>query len=126
MRLETQEVKFLGYIIGRKGIKMSPEKIKVVLERRALASLMEIQSFLGFTNFYRRYIQDYYIVARPLTEITKGDGKSRRWTNEAEAAIKELKERFTTAPILDHFDPKHPAIIETDVSNFIIGAVLSQ
>jgi len=61
-----------------------------------------------------------------LTELTKGDSKSWAWTEEADAAFKDLKERFTTAPILAHFDPLRPVIIETNASDFAIGAVLSQ
>jgi len=87
--------------------------------------LTEVQSFLGFANFYRRFIQDYSRVARLLTELTKKTDKWA-WNNEADAAFTELKQRFTTAPILAHFDAQKPVIIETDASDFAIGAVLSQ
>jgi len=56
----------------------------------------------------------------------KEKGKDWAWTHEAEAAFKKLKERFTTAPILAHFDPTRPVIVETDASDFALGAVLSQ
>jgi len=65
-------------------------------------------------------------VARPLTELTKGEGKNWAWNQQAEVAFEELKRRFTTAPILAHFDTQRPVIIETDASDFAIGAVLSQ
>jgi len=61
-----------------------------------------------------------------LTELTKGDGKSWKWTKEVEGAFKELKSRFTTSLKLAHFNPQEPVIIETDVSDFTLGAVLSQ
>jgi len=113
-----QDVEFLGYIIGRDGIKMSTEKVEAVLQWERLGNITEVRSFLGFTNFYRRFIQDYSKVARPLTELTKKEaGKSWEWNLEAEAAFKELKKRFTTAPFLAHFDPTKPVIIETDVSD---------
>jgi hypothetical protein len=120
------EVEFLGYIIGRDGIKMSQEKVEAVLSWKSPSSLTELQSFLGFANFYRRFIKDYSGVARPLTELTKGDKKDWRWTAEGEKSFTELKTRFTTAPILKHFDPQRPVIIETDASDFALGAVLSQ
>jgi len=124
---KTQEVEFLGYIIGREGIKMSQEKVEAVLEWKTPRNLTEVQSFLGFANFYRRFIQDYSRVARPLTELTKKEqGKEWSWSLEAEAAFQELKRRFTTAPILAHFDAAKPVIIETDTSDYAIGAVLSQ
>jgi hypothetical protein len=59
----TQEVEFLGYLIGRNGIKMSPDKVEAVLEWKSPSSLVETQSFLGFANFYRQFIQDYSQVA---------------------------------------------------------------
>jgi len=64
-------------------------------------------------------------VARPLTELTK---KTEKWSLNPEAgkAFNELKKRFTTAPILAHFDAQRPAIIETEASDFALGAVLSQ
>jgi len=82
---------------------------------------------LGFANFYRRFIQGYCQIARPLTELTKKKGEGHwTWNPEAEEAFEKLKKPFTTAPILRHFDPTRPVIIETDASDFAIGAVLSQ
>ena len=122
---KTQEVEFLGYVISTEGIKMSTDKVDAVLGWKTPASLTEVQSFLGFANFYRRFIQDYSRVARPLTELTKKTEKWS-WNPEADKAFKELKNRFTTAPILAHFEAKRPVIIETDASDFAIGAILSQ
>jgi len=121
---KTQEVEFLGYIIGREGMKMAEGKVEVVLGWKTPESLTEVQSFLGFANFYRRFIQDYSRVARPRTQLTKGDEKEWKWNPQAEKAFQELKRRFTTAPILAHFDATKPVIIETDASDFAIGAVL--
>jgi hypothetical protein len=120
------EVEFLGYVIGRDGIKMSEEKVKGVLEWSSPASLQETQAFLGFANFYRRFIKDYSRVARPITELTKETAKDWKWTPEAEQAFIELKNRFTSAPVLAHFDPERPVIVETDASDFALGSILSQ
>jgi hypothetical protein len=122
----TQEVEFLGYIINKDGIKMSQEKVEALLSWKYPSTLTEVQSFLGFANFYRRFIQDYSRVARPLTELTKGDKKDFIWTSDGARAFDELKQRFTTAPILAHFNPQKPVIIESDASDFALGAVLSQ
>jgi len=73
-----QEVEFLGYIIGKDGIKMSTEKIEAVLAWKSPASLVEFQQFLGFANFYRRFIKNYSKIARPLTELTKKNAEI--WT----------------------------------------------
>jgi len=120
-------VEFLEYVIGKDGIKMSEEKVETVLNWKTPNSPMEVQSFLGFANFYRHFIREYSRVARPLTELTKRSEKGGwAWNEEAEKAFQDLKKRFTTAPILAHFDPGKPVIIETDASDFAIGAVLSQ
>jgi len=124
---KAKEVEFLGYIIGRNGIKMSEEKVEAVLGWKTPNSLTEVQSFLGFANFYQRFIKDYSRVAKPLTELTKKEkGKEWAWNQEVEAAFKDLKHRFTTAPILAHFDPAKPVIVKTDVLDFALGAILSQ
>jgi len=102
---KTHEVEFLGYIIGQAGIKILQEKVEAVLSCQRSNSLMEVQSFLRFANFYRRFIQDYSRVARPIMELTKKEaGKEWAWNPEAETAFKELKQHFTTAPVLAHFD----------------------
>jgi len=104
---------------------MSKDKVQAVLDWKVPKSLTEVQSFLGFANFYRRFIHDYSKVAQPLTELTKKTEKWE-WNYKAERAFEELKQRFTSAPILSHFDAQKPVIIETDASDFAIGAVLSQ
>jgi len=105
---------------------MARGKVEAVLDWKTLALLTEVQSFLGFANFYRRFIKDYSRVARPLTELTKGGKKEWEWNQQSEEAFQELKQWFTTAPILAHFDATKPVVIETDTSDFAIGAVLSQ
>jgi len=105
---------------------MSPGKIEAVLAWETPCLVTEVQSFLGFANFYRRFIKDYSRVAKPMTELTKKTEKKWEWTEEAERAFRELKESFTSAPILAHFDAQQPVIIETDALDFAIGAVLSQ
>jgi len=123
---KTREVKFLGYVIGQDGIKMAKGNVEAVLEWKTPASLTEVQSILGFANFYRRFIKEYSRVARPLMELTKGGKKEWEWNPQAEEAFRELNQRFTMAPILAHFDATKPVIIETDASDFAIRAVLSQ
>jgi len=121
---KTKEVEFLGYVIGRNGISMAPDKADVVLSWERPKTVTEVQSFLSFANFYRRFIEDYSRVARPLTELTKKSGKWV-WNLEVEKEFEDLKKRFTTAPILAYFDPRRVMIIEMDASDVAIGALLS-
>jgi len=84
-----------------------------------------VQSFMGFANFFRRFIKRFSKIAKPLTDLTK-KGIKGNWTNACQAAFDELKRAFTTGPILTHFDETRPTKLETDASDFAPGAVLSQ
>jgi hypothetical protein len=121
-----KEVEFLGYIITPDGMRMLKDKTEAIQDWQTPQSVRDVQSFLGFANFYRRFIFGFSKICRPLTESTKGDTKDWRWTPEMEKAFVNLKECFTTAPILTHFNPKCQCIVETDASDFALGAVLSQ
>jgi len=124
---KAPEVEFLGYIIGRDGIKLGKGKVDAMLSWKTPSSLTEVQAFLGFTNFYRRFIQDYFRVVRPLTELTKKElRRGWVWNREADTAFQELKRRFTMAPVLAYFDLAKPVSSETDASDFAIAAILSQ
>jgi len=105
---------------------MSPEKFTAVLCWKRPGSLADIQSFLRFANFYRWFIPNYSGVVHSLTERNKGDGKNWAWNPQAKVVFEELKCRITTAPVLAHLNSQRPVIIETDASDFAIGAVLSQ
>ena len=104
---------------------MDQEKIRTVVEWEAPDSVKGVQSFLGFANFYRRFIVGYSKLTRPLTDHTKKSEKLF-WSDECGRAFEDLKQRFTSAPILRHYDPEQPCIIQCDASDFAIGAVLSQ
>ncbi|KAK3538390.1 hypothetical protein QTP86_001575 [Hemibagrus guttatus] len=88
--------------------------------------LKELQRFLGFANFYRRFIQNYSSVAGPLTSLLQGKPRRLAWTDQAQAAFLHIKANFTTAPILCHPDPDLPFVVEVDASSSGIGAMLSQ
>ena len=81
-------------------------------------------AFLGFTNFYRKFIQDYSKLILPLTQLTK-KGQPFVWSKEADMAFEGLKKAFTSAPVLAHVDPQKPFIIEADASDFALGSILS-
>ena len=102
-----QEVKYLGFIITTKGIRMDLEKVSWVLGWETTKNVTYVQCFLGFTNFYRWFIKDYSKVVMPLTRLTKKEeGKYAPfvWGSEQQAAFDLLKKAFTSAPILRHFD----------------------
>ncbi len=90
-------VPFLGYIISEQGIQMDEGKVKAVHER-PIPTFKELQWFLGFTNFYRRFLKDFSSIVHCLTSLLKGKPKSLSWTPAATQAFEKLKETFTTAP----------------------------
>jgi hypothetical protein len=121
----VSKVEFLGYVISAEGVSMAQDKVEDILNWETPKTVKDIQSFMGFANFYRRFIRNFSMLTKYLTDLTK-KGKRWEWTQRANNCFEELKLRFTSAPILRHFDPSLPAIVETDASDFAIGAVLSQ
>ncbi|KAK3574553.1 hypothetical protein QTP86_009553 [Hemibagrus guttatus] len=119
-------VTFLGYVISHQGVEMDVVKVRAVTEWPAPTTVRELQRFLGFPNFYRRFIRNYSSVAGPLTSLLRGKPKKLTWTDQAQVALQQLKGCFTTAPILRHPDPDMPLMVEVHTSCSGLGAVLSQ
>uniref|UniRef100_A0AAY4CER3 Gypsy retrotransposon integrase-like protein 1 n=3 Tax=Denticeps clupeoides TaxID=299321 RepID=A0AAY4CER3_9TELE len=117
---------FLGFTISSQGVAMEPKKLEAVASWPLPTTLKQLQRFLGFANFYRRFIRGYSTVAAPLTALTKPSPGPFRLTPEAIQAFKSLCHHFTTAPILQHPDPTLPFVVEVDASEVGAGAVLSQ
>lgn len=121
----ASSVTFLGHIIKSGQVEADPEKIKAVAEWLVPTSVKQLQRFLGFANFYRRFIKNYSSVVAPLTRLTSSRVPFS-WSPHADAAFRLLKERFTSAPILTEPDPSWQFILEVDASAVGVGAVLSQ
>ena len=124
-QFHVPETEFLGFIVNGKGIHVSKETTKSVREWAVSKNLRGVRNFIGFANFYRRFIKNFSSIARPLTDLTKKDW-GWRWGPEEQNAFDELNKAITTPPILKHFDPTNEIIIETDASNFAIGCILFQ
>ncbi len=105
---------------------MDEGKVKAVVEWPRPTTLKELQRFLGFANFYRRFIRGFSMVAEPLTALVRKGTSCLPWNEEATKAFSRLKQAFTSAPILHHPDPELPFVVEVDASSTGLGAVLSQ
>ena len=117
------------------GLKIDPKKVNIIIEWKTPCYIKDVQSFLGFANFYRRFIKGYSKIAAPLVNLTKTQPpKGSTKTNMAfplvpggleEEAFVTLKNTFIEAPILAHFDPDREIWVETDASDYVAAGVLS-
>ena len=121
----VQKVKYLNLIITIDGIKMNLEKIAAIVEWETFNSVKEIQAFLEFANFYRRFIRKFSKIAKFLNDLTHKD-RAFKWIQKCQKAFEELKIAFTTASILKHFDFDVENIVEIDVFDERLDGVLSQ
>ncbi|KAG1929978.1 retrotransposable element [Pimephales promelas] len=119
-------IHFLGYVITPHGINMDQRKVEVVLHWPQPTTRKELQRFLGFANFYRRFIQNFSPISFPLTDLLKSGAKSLSWNTRATQAFQDLKSAFSSAPTLALPDPAVPFLVEVDASISGVGAVLSQ
>ncbi|KAG1956957.1 retrotransposable element [Pimephales promelas] len=119
-------VQFLGYLITPRSITMDQRKVDAVNNWPQPTSRKDLQRFLGFANFYRRFIQNFSQTCFPLTNLLKGGAKSLSWNTDATRAFDSLKRAFSSAPTLSLPNPALPFIVEVDASTSGVGAVLSQ
>ena len=124
-QLFKREVLFLGYLITDKGITTDSEKVKAVQQWPEPINATEVRSFLGLCGYYRKFINKFAVIARPLHRLTE-KGREFKWTKECSEAFAELKDRLTSAPLLVHPDMNSQFILDTDACGEGIGAVLSQ
>ncbi|CAJ0965440.1 unnamed protein product [Ranitomeya imitator] len=122
----VQKISFLGYIFSPSTIEMDPVKVQAICDWTQPKSLKSLQKFLGFANFYRRFITNFSSVVKPLTDLTKKGADVTDWSPAAVEAFQELKRRFSSAPVLRQPDTSFPFQVEVDASEIGAGAVLSQ
>jgi len=123
--IHAQKIEFLGYHITPEGISMSQAKVQSIRNWPVPRNVKDVQAFLGFANFYRRFIEGFSKICKPLTDLTQKD-RVFDWTPQCEDAFQHLKQMFTQGPILAHFDHENDTRVETDASDFALGAILSQ
>jgi hypothetical protein len=120
-----REVDYLGHTINQHGVSPDLKKVKAISEFPYPHDLTSLRSFLGMTNYYNQFIEDFAHIAAPLYALTKKEVKFDM--NEAcRQAVDTLKQRLLTAPILRHPNFDEPFIIYTDASNVAVGVVLAQ
>ena len=120
-----KSVKYLGHIVSAEGVACDPEKIEAVQSWPVPCTVTQVRQFLGFASYYRKFIPNFSAIAKPLTNLTK---KSVRfaWTNQCQNAFENLKAKLVSAPVLAYPQAEGQYILDTDASNYAVGAVLSQ
>jgi hypothetical protein len=121
------EVKFLGHIVGRDGLKVDPAKCEVVRDWPKPIDATQVRQFIGLTNYFRKFIKDYSSIAAPLMDLTRKDTDfAATWTDIHDRAFEGLKTAMTTAPVLTIPDCNKPFELISDASLLGTGAVLLQ
>src|SRR5882724_12254374 len=120
--LHMQKIEFLGFMVTPTGISMDMAKTDAVSVWPTPTNLKAVQAFLGFANFYRRFIVGFSNIVIPLIRLTCKDTLFT-WGPDHTKAFDMLKAAFTQAPILAHFNPDNPIVVETD---YAITAIISQ
>ena len=129
----VSEVGFLGYVISPDGIAMESDRISMIVDWSNLEFGRDVQVLLGFTNLYQWFIWKYAMVITLISDLLQKAQNCRKskqvkweWTGDAEPAFRKLKLAFTDAPILKHFKPAEPSILQTDARGFAKTSILNQ
>ena len=120
----SDSIEYLGYVLSPSGLTMSNAKVKTIQEWPEPKKVKDIQSFLGFANFYRHFIFNYSDIVIPLTRLTR---KNTLWNfdDDCRIAFNTLKQAFTSTPILTYWVLDAQLVVETDVSDYTLAAILS-
>ena len=118
-------MEYLGVIVSHNLVKMDPIKVVGVVEWPVPSNRKEVQSFLGFTNFYQRFIEGFSHITCPLFDLTKADS-AFHLSSEEQIAFDTLQDKIVSTLILALPDNSRPYRVEADSSDFATGAVLSQ
>ena len=119
------EVEYLGMVISENKLKMDPVKVSGIANWPTPTTIKEVRSFLGFGNYYRRFIHAYGDLIKPLNELLKKDTKFE-WNQERQETFDLLKKKFQESPVLQMPDMMKPFVVESDASKYASGAVLRQ
>ena len=125
LNLRNIEVKFMGHLNTKDGLKPDPEKIKAVQQMPRPTSKKELLGLLGFVNYLSKFLPKLSEVVQPLSEMTTKEAKFT-WSQQHETAIKEVRELVVKHPVLKYYDVQEPVVMQCDASRHGLGAALLQ
>ncbi|KAL0284755.1 UNVERIFIED_CONTAM: Retrovirus-related Pol polyprotein from transposon [Sesamum radiatum] len=120
-----EEIAFLGHVVSKEGVQLDPAKVRAILEWRPLKNVSEVRSFLGLVGYYRRFVKDFSVVAKPLTNLLKKNAPFN-WNDRCTQSFEELKKRLTSIPILTLPSGDGGYVVYTDASRQGLRCVLMQ
>ena len=118
------EVIYCGYVVSKEGLKPMKGNVEAVKEVEAPSNVSQLRSFLGMVNYYNMYLPKLATVTEPLHQLLRKN-VSWVWSDECQVSFDKVKEMLCSAPLLSHFDPVKPILVQVDASPFGLGAILS-
>lgn len=120
-----QQVSYLGHVIGVQGVATDPGKINDVVNWAVPTTIRKLRGFLGLAGYYRKFVRNFGVLCKPLTQLLR-KGVSYKWTEETQEAFLAIKQALVSAPVLALLDFSKTFTVETDASDYGIGAMPSQ
>jgi len=124
-KFHVQEISFLELLLFIERLKMNFRKVQAVVEWSTSTNLTQMQFFIDFCNFYRRFIKNFSKIVRSMVRLTQKE-VIFEWNHACQTIFDHMKKRMTEASILRHFDQNRKAILETDSFNYVNDDILSQ
>ena len=121
------EIKYLGYLIGRSGVRPDPKNVAIVQKFGVPKNITELRSLIGALSYFRRFIRNFAAIMTPLYELTRKEGyEVKNWNEQHQQALNNIVKKLATAPVLASPNFSKGFIIETDASKLAVGACLLQ
>ena len=118
-----KSVTYMGCVISASGISPTEEKVEAIKQAPRPENLTQLRAFLGMINYHGKFIRNLSSILQPLNQLLQGN-QEFKWSPRCEEAFKKAKDSLSSSNVLVHYDPSLPVILESDASQYGIGAVI--